>query len=98
MPANTSFAQLKRALEIVRGALDNHDGMEEGFPPRVYLRDLKESSIGIFFIYWYHPPDYWDFLALTERLNLRIMEQFEAEDIAFAAPALTVHMADAEAP
>ena len=60
----------------------------------MFLRDLKESSIGIFLIYWYHPPKYWDFLAFSEKVNLQIMEQLEAESIDFAAPALTIHRAD----
>jgi MscS family membrane protein len=91
MPSDTPTAKVKRALEIVRAAVDDHEGMREDLPPRVFLRDLKESSIGIFMIYWYQPPDYWDFLAFSEKVNLQIMEQLEAEGIDFAAPALTVH-------
>ena len=91
MPSDTPTAKVKLALEIVRAAVDGHEGMQKDFPPRVYLRDLKESSIGIFMIYWYHPPNYWDFLAFSEKVNLQIMEQLEAEGIDFAAPALTVH-------
>ena len=68
--------------------------MQEEFPPRVFLRDLKESSIGIVMIYWYHPPNYWDYLAFSENVNLQIMEQLEAEGIDFAAPALTVFNVD----
>ena len=94
MPSGTPTAKVKRALEIVRAALKDHEGMQEDFPPRVFLRDLKESSIGIFMIYWYHPPDYWDFLAFSEKVNLQIMEELEAEGIDFAAPALTVHTAE----
>ena len=70
--------------------------MEEGFPPRVFLRDLNESSIGIVMIYWYHPANYWDYLAFSEKVNLRIMEQLEAEGIEFAAPALTIHTANVQ--
>jgi MscS family membrane protein len=91
MPSDTPTAKVKRALEIVRAALKGHEGMHDDFPPRVFLRDLKESSIAIFMIYWYHPPKYWEFLAFSEKVNLQIMEQLEAEGIPFAAPALTVH-------
>jgi hypothetical protein len=45
-------------------------------------------------IYWYHPPDYWAYLAFSGRVNLQIMEQSEAERIPFARPALKIHMAD----
>jgi len=91
LPSATPAAKVQRALEIVREALDSHEGMEEERPPRVFLRDLNESSVGIFLSYWFHPPDYWSFLAFSERVNLQVMEQLEAEGIPFAAPALTVH-------
>ena len=96
MPSDTPVVKVKRALEIMRTAVDNHEGMQEDFPPRVFLRDLKESSIGIVMIYWYHPANYWDYLAFSEKVNLRIMEQLEAEGIPFAAPALTVNTAGAQ--
>ena len=94
MPSYTPVAKVNRALQIVRDALDNHEGMEEEFPPRVSLRDINDASIGIFLIYWYHPPNYWDYLAMSERLNLQVMKQFEAEQIPFAKTALTIQMAE----
>ena len=94
MPSHTPVAKVNRALDIVRGALNDHEGMKEEFPPRVFLRDVNEGSIGIFLIYWFHPPNYWDYLAFSEKINLQIMTQFEAEQILFAKPALTVHLAE----
>ena len=94
MPSYTPVAKVNRALEIVRDALENHEGMEKEFPPRIFLRDINDASIGVFLIYWYHPPNYWDYLAFSEKLNLQIMEQFEAEQIPFAKTALTIQMAD----
>jgi MscS family membrane protein len=96
MPADTPVAKVKCALEIIRAAVDNHEGMEEDFPPRVFLRDMNDSSIGIVMIYWYHPANYWDYLAFSEKVNLEIMEKLEAESIRFAAPALKVHAADVQ--
>jgi MscS family membrane protein len=98
MPSDTPVAKVKRALQIIRAALDNHEGMEEEFPPRVYLRDFNESSIGICMIYWYHPANYWEYLAFSEKVNLQIMEELEAEGVSFAAPALRVHTPDRETP
>jgi len=92
LPSGLPSAKIKRALEILRGILKNHEGMRENYPPRVFLRDVNEASIGIFMVYWYHPPEYWDYLAFSERVTLQMSEQFEAEGIAFAVPALTVHM------
>ncbi|TWU14581.1 Low conductance mechanosensitive channel YnaI [Symmachiella macrocystis] len=94
MPSFTPVAKINRALEIVRDALQDHEGMKEDFPPRVYLRDINPASIGILVIYWYHPPDYWEYLAFSEKLNLQLMQQFEAEHIPFAKRTLTVEMSD----
>ncbi len=98
MPSDTPIAKVKRALQIIRTAVHNHEGMEEEFPPRVFLRDMNESSIGILMTYWYHPANYWDYLAFSEKVNLQIMEQLETEDIPFAAPALTVHTVEHQRP
>ncbi|MGB3049656.1 MAG: mechanosensitive ion channel family protein [Polyangiales bacterium] len=92
LPSDTPSAKIKRALEILRNILENHEGMVEDYPPRVFLRDVNEGSLGIFMIYWYHPPEYWDFLAFGERVTIQMSEQFEADGIPFAAPALTVNM------
>lgn len=91
LPSDTPVAKVKRALQIIRTVVDHHEGMEDDFPPRVFLRDMNDSSIGIAMFYWYHPANYWDYLAFTEKVNLHIMEQLEAEEIPFAAPGLTVH-------
>jgi MscS family membrane protein len=94
LPSGTPVAKVNRALTIVKTILENHDGMTDDYPPRIFLQEFKESSIGVMFMYWYHPPEYWAFLAFSERVNLQIMEQLEAEHIPFAAPALTVQMPD----
>ena len=45
MPSYTPVAKVNRALEIVRDALENHEGMKEEFPPRVFLLDINDASI-----------------------------------------------------
>lgn len=91
LPSDTPSAKISRALEILRTILKNHEGMNEDLPPRVFLRDINKSSIGIFMTYWYHPPEYWEFLAFSERVTLQMTEQFEIAGIPFASPALDVH-------
>ena len=92
LPSDQPTAKIKRALEILRGILEDHEGMDEERPPRVYLRDINERSIGIFAAYWYHPPEYWDFLAFGERVTLEMIEQFEAEGIVYSSPTVTVRL------
>ena len=85
--------KVERAVEIVRGILENHEGMHPDFPPRVYFNEFNSDSLNIIMLYWYHPPDYWKFLEFNERTNLQIMRAFEAEGIEFAFPTTTTYLA-----
>lgn len=90
---DTKPEKIKEALKIVKGILNNHEGMNEEFPPRVYFSDLKSDSLNIFVLYWYHPPDYWNYMSFSEKVNLQIIEQFNKVGIEFAFPTQTVHIA-----
>jgi len=88
--------KVERALEIIRSILENHEGMHPDFPPRAYFNEFNDASLNILMIYWYHPPNYWDFAAFSERINLQIMRAFEAEGIEFAFPTTTTYLAHDE--
>ncbi|MHC4406875.1 MAG: mechanosensitive ion channel family protein, partial [Planctomycetota bacterium] len=78
--------KVKKALEITRELLNNHEGMKPEFPPRVFFTEFARDALNLRIIYWYHPPDYWSFLAHSERFNVRLMEQFEAAGIQLELP------------
>jgi len=63
------------------------------YEPRVYFNDLNADSLNILVLYWYHPPEYWDYLEHANWINMQIMERFNAEGIDFAFPTQTLHMA-----
>ena len=86
LPLNTPGEKVARAVEIVREALDDHEGMNPDNPPRVFFNEFNAESFNIRAIYWYHPADYWMFLAFSEKLNLEICRAFEAEGIRFSLP------------
>lgn len=86
LPYDTPLEKVERAVEIVERILDNHEGMDPEFPPRVYFNEFNRDSLNIIMLYWYHPADYWAFLALNQRVNKQIMEAFEKEGIKFALP------------
>jgi MscS family membrane protein len=86
LPYDTPLEKVDRAVEIVERILDNHEGMDPEFPPRVYFNEFNRDSLNIIMLYWYHPADYWAFLALNQRVNKQIMEAFEKEGIKFALP------------
>ena len=44
-------------------------------------------------IYWYHPPNYWDYMAFTEKFNKEVFRRFNEEGIDFAFPTQTVYVA-----
>jgi MscS family membrane protein len=90
---DTPPEKVERALAIIREVLNNHEGMDPEFPPRVYFNEFNDASLNIMMIYWYFPPNYWDFLNLSEKVNLKIMRAFEAEGIEFAFPTTTTYLA-----
>jgi MscS family membrane protein len=85
--------KVERALNIIREILDNHDGMQPDFPPRVFFNEFNDASLNIIMLYWYHPPDWAAYMAFSERVNLQIMRAFEAEGIEFAFPTTTNYLA-----
>ncbi len=66
---------------------------QPGFPPRVYFSDLNADSLNLLVVYWFHPPDQWLDLAFAHRVNMQIMERFNAEGIDFAFPSQTLYLA-----
>jgi len=63
------------------------------FPPLVYFSDLNTDSLNLLVYYWYHPPEYWDYLEHATWINMQIIERFNAEGIDFAFPTQTLHLA-----
>jgi MscS family membrane protein len=89
---DTSPEKVERALEILKDILEDHEGMNPDFPPRVFFNEFNSDSLNIIVIYWYHPPDYWDFMKFSEKINLQILNRFNSEDIDFAFPTQTLHI------
>ena len=85
--------KVERAVTIIRELLQNHEGMDPEFPPRVYFNEFNDTSLNIVVFYWYSPPNYWDFAEFSQRVNLQIMRAFEAEGIEFAFPTTTTYLA-----
>lgn len=67
--------------------------MEEEFPPRVFFDELNSDSLNIKCFYWFHPPDYWQYMEFTEKVNREIIRQFNEAGIEFAFPTQTIHLA-----
>ncbi len=89
-----SAAKAKKAVEIVEGLLDNHEGYNPDFPPRVWLNDFERDHLELKMIYWYHPPEYWAFTVHADQVNRQILEGFEAAGITISLPAFTTKVDD----
>jgi MscS family membrane protein len=86
--------KVEKAVQMIREILENHEGMKEDFPPRVFFNAFNDWSLNIMVIAWYHPPNYWDYQEWLQKICLEIMRRFEAEDIDFAFPSSTIYMAN----
>ena len=59
----------------------------------MFFNEFNADSLNILVVYWYHPPEYWDYVAHAHWINVQIMERFNAEGIDFAFPTQTLHLA-----
>ncbi len=91
---DTPPEKAEKAVQIIREILDNHEGMKEDFPPRVFFNGFNDWSLNILVIAWYHPPDYWVYQAWLQRTCVEIMRRFRDEGIDFAFPTKTVYLAN----
>ena len=93
---DTPPEKIRRAIEIIEGLLEDHEGMDEEFPPRVYFNDLNADSLNLFVIFWYHPADWWAYNEFQQKLLFGIFEKFGEEGIEFAFPTQTLFLAGDE--
>ena len=91
LPLDTPREKLERAVELVRKAVENHEGMDPEFPPRVYFADVKSDGFVIRLIYWHTPADYWAYMQMSERVNFDILRGFEQEGIRLQLPRRVAH-------
>lgn len=99
----TSPEKLNRAVQIVRDILSVPELAEDethpnlainspNFPPRVFFNDIRRDAMNILVLYWYSPPNRWEYLEHAHWINIQIVEQFNAEGIHLALPAQSLSM------
>ncbi len=98
IPCDTPRDKVADAVQAIRDVLEEKDlrdrihpivGFEE-FPPRVHFHELTTTSLNIQVVYWYAPTEWWGYMEHSERVNFRIMEEFERLGIEFASPTRTL--------
>jgi potassium-dependent mechanosensitive channel len=98
---DTPREKIVEAVQVIRNILEE-DGLREPihpvfgwdeYPPRVVFNEYNADSLNILVVYWYAPPNFWDYLLHSERVNLRILEEFERLGVEFAFPTQTLYLA-----
>lgn len=84
--------KVRRATAILREILAGHEGLHPDYPPQVFFTRFNDWSLNLRFFFWYHPADYWAYLAFSERVNQTILERFTREGIDFAFPSQTLYI------
>jgi MscS family membrane protein len=99
--ADTPRDRVAAAVQAIRDVLGEKDirerihpivGFEE-FPPRVFFAEIRADGLNIQIVYWYAPPDQWEYMEHSELVNLRIMEEFERLGVELAAPSKSFYLA-----
>ncbi len=93
IPYDTPPEKVRRAIEIIKELLANHEGMSPDRPPRIFFNDFNAASLNILVIYWYHPPDFFAYMAFSEKFNFDLLRRFNEEGIEFAFPTQTLYLA-----
>ena len=86
IPLDTPREKVELAVTVIRAALQDHQGMDPAYPPRVYFNEFNADSFNIRFIYWYRPAELWEFYEFSEKINLEIFRLFEERGIQFSLP------------
>ncbi len=94
LPIDTSPDKMEEAVGIIREILDNHEGMDPERPPRVFFTEIHPDSLNLRFMYWYHPPEYWEFLEFSQNVNLRIQREFTKSGIKLEVPMRLLQVSD----
>jgi MscS family membrane protein len=94
LSVDINSVKAQKAVEIVDGLLENHEGFNPDFPPRVWLNEFQRDHLELKMIYWYHPPDYWAYTAHADKINRLILEGFESAGITISLPAFTTRVED----
>jgi potassium-dependent mechanosensitive channel len=97
---NISHDRLAEGVQAIRDVLEERDIRERIHPivgfeelsPKVHFSDFAAESLNIKIDYWYAPVDSSAFNEHSERVNFRIMEEFDRLGIDFAFPSKTPYV------
>jgi MscS family membrane protein len=86
IPLDTPLAKIEKAVDCIRDALKDHEGMAPNQPPLVHFSEFNPDSFNIRVMFWYSPPEIEKFHQFSENVNLSIMKTFEEHGVQFSLP------------
>lgn len=90
---DTPPEKVQRGMEILREMLDaRSESFPQDRPAKVLFSDFNAASLNILVVYWYTPPDWWDYQAFNNDFNLELLRRFNDEGIEFAFPTQTLYL------
>jgi MscS family membrane protein len=90
---DTPAEKVKLALKIVNDILADGQFRENIHPtirgkackPQIFFSDYTANSLNLNIIYWYAPPNSDEYMAHAEKINLRILDEFNRAEIHLAS-------------
>lgn len=90
---DTQPDKVQRAIDIIREMLDARaEHFPDDMPGRAYFSEFNAASLNIVVYYWFTPPDWWEYLAFTDKFNLELLRRLNDEGIEFAFPTQTLYV------
>lgn len=87
---STPASKLRQIPDTVREIIEN---IEEARFDRAHFKKFGDSSLEFEVIYYVLSPDYARYMDIQQKINMALFESFEADDIGFAFPTQTIHIA-----
>ncbi len=85
----TPRAQVAKIPKVVEQIIKR---VEQATFDRAFFKEFGPSSLNFEIVYFVETKDILTYLQIQQKINLDIMEYFEAQGIAFAFPTQTVHV------
>ena len=87
---STPIERLKEGVDIIKSILEEKIVTPFTRVPRVHFSEFADSSLVIQCTYWQPTTDYDRSLAISEDVNLEILQRFREAQLDFAFPTMTL--------
>lgn len=86
---DTPAEKLKRIPDMIKAIIEKQGNVD---CDRIHFKSFGDSSLVFEVVYYVKTGDYKEFMDMQEKINLKIVEKFEQENIEIAFPTRTVYV------